>query len=162
VDGQELADIDEFAAVAPQMQIQEARVFVEGEDEICVGDVATLQVRLLRSNLREGEAAGAAHTPLFPGAQVPEAWWLLWEGKGKGAKSMCKRLVDPSREVVADVKFRVPSAGKSSCRFFLVCEAYAGLDLEQVVSFTAKKAPKPQDDGSGSGEDEDPFDFEQD
>ncbi|CAE8607297.1 unnamed protein product [Polarella glacialis] len=47
------------------MQIQEARVFVEGEDEICVGDVATLQVRLLRSNLREGEAAGAGHAPLL-------------------------------------------------------------------------------------------------
>eukprot|EP00913_Durusdinium_trenchii_P014175 g13302.t1 len=93
-------DIDEFVACAPQMQIQAARVFVQGEDEICIGDVATLELRLLRSNLQEGQAVGYAHTPLFPSAQVREAWWVTFRlpGRGKSGVSVCSRITDPSRE----------------------------------------------------------------
>ncbi|CAE7432822.1 sec63 [Symbiodinium pilosum] len=123
----QIADIEEFVAVAPRMQIQDAHVFVHGEEEICVGDIATLELKLIRANLREGEAIGAAHAPRFPG-KVPEAWWLTFRlpGKGKSGTSVCRRISDISREVVASVRFRVPLAGKCRLRLTLTCEAYAG------------------------------------
>jgi len=135
------ADIEEFVACAPQMQIQGARVFVEGEDEICMGDVATLELRLLRANLQEGEAVGSAHTPHFPSAQVREAWWVTFRlpGKGKSGVSVCSRIADSSREFVASIRFRVPLAGKCRLRLTLACEAYAGLELEEVVDYVAKQ-----------------------
>jgi len=135
------ADIEEFLACAPQMQIQGARVFVEGEDEICMGDVATLELRLLRANLQEGEAVGSAHTPRFPSAQVREAWWVTFRlpGKGKSGVSVCSRIADSSREFVASIRFRVPLAGKCRLRLTLACEAYAGLELEEVVDYVAKQ-----------------------
>ncbi|CAJ1359312.1 unnamed protein product [Effrenium voratum] len=150
------ADIDEFVACAPQMQIQEAKVFVEGEEEICMGDVATLELRLLRANLREGEAIGSAHTPHFPGAQVAEAWWVTFRlpGKGKSGVSVCSRIACASREVTAQIRFRVPLAGKCQLRLTLSCEAYAGLELEREVSYVAKQAvvkDNGSDDGSFSG-----------
>ncbi|CAE7600523.1 ERDJ2 [Symbiodinium necroappetens] len=136
----ELADIEEFVAVAPRMQMQDAHVFVHGEDEICAGDIATLEIKLLRANLREGEAIGAAHAPHFPG-KVPEAWWLTFRlpGKGKSGSSVCRRIADPSREVTASVRFRVPLAGKCRLRLSLVCEAYAGFELEKEVNYVAKQ-----------------------
>ncbi|CAK9013192.1 unnamed protein product [Durusdinium trenchii] len=153
------ADIDEFVACAPQMQIQAARVFVQGEDEICIGDVATLELRLLRSNLQEGQAVGYAHTPLFPSAQVREAWWVTFRlpGRGKSGVSVCSRITDPSREVVAHIRFRVPLAGKCRLRLTLSCESYVGLDMEEVVDYVAKQAVvhEPDDNGESGSEDED-------
>eukprot|EP00930_Biecheleria_cincta_P001530 TRINITY_DN102667_c0_g1_i1.p1 TRINITY_DN102667_c0_g1~~TRINITY_DN102667_c0_g1_i1.p1 ORF type:complete len:651 (+),score=136.18 TRINITY_DN102667_c0_g1_i1:74-1954(+) len=146
---QERADIVEFSTVMPRMKIQEASVFVEGEDEICAGDVATLQLKLQRANLKQGEAAGAAHTPFFPGAQVSEAWWLKFRlPKSRNAVSLCSRVEDTASDVVTRVKFRIPAAGKYRLKLSLACEAYAGLDLENEISFAAKQAVTPACDGS--------------
>eukprot|EP00435_Cladocopium_sp_Y103_P012852 s2447_g3.t1 len=140
--GHQRADIEEFVACAPQMQIQASRVFVQGEEEICIGDVATLELRLLRANLPEGEAIGSAHTPHFPSAQVREAWWVTFRlpGRGKSGVSVCSRIADGSREFVAHIRFRVPLAGKCRLRLTLSCEAYAGLEMEEVVDYVAKQA----------------------
>ncbi|CAE7542724.1 ERDJ2A [Symbiodinium natans] len=158
----QLADIEEFVAVVPRMQIQDAHVFVHGEDEICVGDIATLEIKLLRANLREGEAIGAAHAPHFPG-KVSEAWWLTFRlpGKGKSGSSVCSRITDTSREVVANVRFRVPLAGKCRIRLSLACEAYAGFEFEKEVNYVAKQAQQPvHDDDSDVGSEEIDMDFE--
>ncbi|CAE7823385.1 ERDJ2 [Symbiodinium sp. CCMP2592] len=157
----ELADIEEFVAVAPRMQIQDTHVFVHGEDEICAGDIATLEIKLLRANLREGEAIGAAHAPHFPG-KVPEAWWLTFRlpGKGKSGSSVCRRIADPSREVTASVRFRVPLAGKCRLRLSLVCEAYAGFELEKEVNYVAKQAQEPVRDDDSDEVDSEDMDFE--
>merc|ERR1719203_590870 len=70
---QELLDVEEFCKSVPRLSIAEAKVFVSGEDNICQDDIATLQVKLVRQNLGPGEAAGAAHAPLFASAAaVPE------------------------------------------------------------------------------------------
>jgi len=150
LDAQELADIQEFAAVVPRAAITEARVFVEGEDSVCQGDLATLEVTLSRGNLREGEAAGPAHSPHFPGAAVAEAWWLCLSSS---QRTMCRRILSPGREVAMHMKFRVPKKGKHRCTVSLLCEAYTGLDLEQTVSFEAKEAPAEADSGEEEEED---------
>ena len=72
LNGQQLADVEEFWAFAPRLEVKEAKVYVAGEEEIRVGDVATLELQLVRSNLRVGEEVGSGHTPHF-GAQVPSA-----------------------------------------------------------------------------------------
>ncbi|CAK0908434.1 unnamed protein product [Prorocentrum cordatum] len=154
---QELADASEFATVAPRVSIAAAKVFVDGEDGVCEGDIATLSVTLRRANLQAEEAAGAAHTPLFPSATVPEAWWLVFtmpDGK-KGKASRCQRLTSRAHEVVGEMKFRVAALGKTRCKVSVLCESYAGLDLEQDLVFEATKGEqRAAADGDGSdGED---------
>eukprot|EP00933_Yihiella_yeosuensis_P041146 TRINITY_DN35578_c0_g1_i1.p1 TRINITY_DN35578_c0_g1~~TRINITY_DN35578_c0_g1_i1.p1 ORF type:complete len:658 (+),score=134.21 TRINITY_DN35578_c0_g1_i1:81-1976(+) len=138
---QQLLDIDEFARHYPKMEIAESKVFVLGEDEICANDVATVQVKLRRANLADDEAVGNAHTPLFPAARVAEAWWLRLSLPGKGRGGMCRRIVDGSKEVLFEIKFRVREAGKQRCRINLNCEAYFGVELQETITFVAKKAP---------------------
>uniref|UniRef100_A0A7S4V9C4 J domain-containing protein n=1 Tax=Alexandrium monilatum TaxID=311494 RepID=A0A7S4V9C4_9DINO len=163
---QELADVEEFAAVAPRVSITEAKVFVDGEDSICQDDYATLQVKFTRSNLREGEAVGAAHAPHFPGAEVPEAWWLCLDmPKNRSARAFrCKRILDPGREVAVEMKFKVLTVGKCRCTVSLLCEAYAGMDVVQKLAFESRKAPvRARDSGSeGSGEEDSGIEFEED
>lgn len=153
---QELLDVEEFARVVPQMSVQEATVFVANEEGICVNDIATLKVRLARGNLSEGEAAGMAHAPLFAGAAVPEAWRLSLTLPGNKARPCWSRLTNPRHEVVAEMRFRVPLVGKNRCKLFVKCEAYAGLDLEQIVTFEARPAEhrdqEGEDSGSGGGD----------
>jgi len=144
LDAQALADVDEFARIAPRIMIKEARVYVEGEEEICQWDVATLHVSLVRSNLQEGEAAGAACTPHFPNATVPEAWWLIFSLGGKDAQSIFRRLIDPGQEIQEDLKFKVRARGKCRCSLRLICESYSGLEIQQQVVFDVNKAVCPE------------------
>ena len=65
--GGRLADVEEFWSFAPRLEVQEAKVYVAGEEEIRTGDVATLELRLLRGHLREGEEVGSGHAPHFGG-----------------------------------------------------------------------------------------------
>lgn len=144
LDIQALTDIEEFVRVAPRMSVKEAKVYVDGEDEICQWDIATLHVTLVRSNLQEGEAAGAASTPHFPSATVPEAWWLICTIGGKDGETKCKRVTDRGQQVQEDLKFKVRSKGKCRCSLRLICEAYSGLEVEQQVVFEVQKAANPQ------------------
>jgi len=160
---QELVDVEEFVAVAPRLVIKEAKVFVEDHDADgdpieatpCAGDIATLRVKLERQNLREGEAAGAVHAPLFPSAALPEAWWLLFTPSSKGTTFSCTRLIDADRQIEVMLKFQVKQIGKHRCSFRIVSEAYEGLDLEHQLTFDAKKPPEDRDPSDDEDEDED-------
>jgi len=155
LDSQQEADIEAFASVAPRLTLRKAEVFVEGEDSICVGDFATLQVTLRRENLQDDEAVGAAHTPHFPSMEVPEAWWLLLSLPGKSARTLCARVDSPGRDFVARLQFQTSLVGKCRCTLRLLCEAYAGFDIEEQVVFEVKQiADKDDDSGDEEGEDE--------
>jgi len=159
---QELVDIEEFVAVAPRLVIKETKVFVEDHDADgdpieaapCAGDIATLRVKLERQNLREGEAAGAVHAPLFPSAALPEAWWLLFTPSSKGTTFSCTRLINLDRQIEVLMKFQVKQIGKHRCSFRIVSEAYEGLDLEHQLTFDAKKPPEDRDPSGDEDEDD--------
>lgn len=157
---QEFIDVSEFVSVFPQISIVKTEVSVTGEDSICQGDIATLEVSLRRGNLREGEAAGAAHAPLFPDASVVEAWWLiLAKATPRGGTTVVqlRRLKNLARDVTTRMKFGVPLVGKNRLKLSLVCEAYVGLDVQQDISFEAKSPPEGVGDGSddeGDGEED--------
>jgi len=141
---QEQADVSDFLTSVPQVDVTDARVFVEGEDSICKDDIATLQVTFKRLNIPKGEAIGAAHTPYFPEATVAEAWWLQFSiPPSKGTPpNRCFRIIDPGHDVTVEVKFKVKALGKCRCQFVLTSEAYSGLSVQQGVSFEAKQAPQ--------------------
>jgi translocation protein SEC63 len=141
----QVGDIDEFVVHCPRMEsVGDVQVYVTDEDEICVGDVATVKVQLRRQQLRQGEATGGPHAPFFPTGgpkDVPEAWWLIL---CLGSKMIAvERLVDPRRDVEAHLKFRVGRVGKHQYTLKVLCEVYHGLDFEMDVKFVASENPTP-------------------
>lgn len=134
---QKLMDIEEFVSIAPRLEICSATVTAESGGEICEGEVARLEVSFRRKNLLEGQACGAAHAPLFPGAAVQEAWWLVLEFPSDCSHVVCKRCFDPGRDVTEELKFEVPTAGKFRCKLRVMCDAYTGLDVDREISFKA-------------------------
>eukprot|EP00746_Dinoflagellata_sp_MGD_P124691 gnl/MRDRNA2_/MRDRNA2_59310_c0_seq1.p1 gnl/MRDRNA2_/MRDRNA2_59310_c0~~gnl/MRDRNA2_/MRDRNA2_59310_c0_seq1.p1 ORF type:complete len:590 (-),score=110.19 gnl/MRDRNA2_/MRDRNA2_59310_c0_seq1:77-1846(-) len=153
---QQVGDIDEFVVHCPRMKIVgDVQVYVTDEDEICVGDVATVNVHLRRSQLREGEATGGPHAPFFPTGgpkDVTEAWWLLL---CLGSKLVAlERVMDPRRDVEAHLRFRVGRAGKHQYTLKVLCEVYHGLDFEADVKFIANESPSPGKHDEEDEEDE--------
>merc|ERR1719384_2978813 len=75
MDDQQILDIEAFSSHVSDVELK-AIVEVEDEQSIVVGDVATVCVQLRRKNLKEGEAMGPVHAPLFPEPKFEE-WWLF-------------------------------------------------------------------------------------
>merc|ERR1712032_1777018 len=85
-----------------------------------------------------------------------EAWWLVFTmmggKKGKGSTSRCKKLTCGGHAVTGEMKFRVAGLGKTRCKISVLCESYAGLDLEQDLVFNVTAATQLEDD---AGDEED-------
>lgn len=130
-------DIQEFCRHAPLVELT-CEVQVSDEDNISVGDFATLTVTLTRQNLQEGEAAGPVHAPYWPGPKHEEWWLLVYD-------DICRRLITAElvlgtgRTETAKIYFMVPRAGRFKWRVHAVCDSYLGLDVECPVHFVALK-----------------------
>mmetsp|Transcript_12351 Transcript_12351/g.28999 ORF Transcript_12351/g.28999 Transcript_12351/m.28999 type:complete len:592 (-) Transcript_12351:35-1810(-) len=136
-----IADIEEAAAYMPAVSVTSAKVFVDGEDEICEGDTATLEVVLQRPGLPETAVCGGVHAPYFPGVLSNEVWWMLMNIPGKDGKTAITCTSVAEQKVEARIKFVVPRVGKLRVKVNLLCAMYVGLDLEHEVAFQAKEAP---------------------
>jgi len=133
---QQLADIEEFCAHVSDMQLK-AIVEVEDEQHIVVGDVATVTAQLLRKNLRDKEAMGPAHAPLFPEPKFEEWWLFLVEATPSTRIIAFERIRDTEKVVQEKLRFQVSRPGKHSLVLHAVCDAYAGIDQKVELNFTA-------------------------
>merc|ERR1719163_904293 len=95
----QLLDIEAFCSHISEVELK-AIVEVEDENEYVVGDVATVTCQLTRKNLREGEAMGPVHAPLFPEPKFEE-WWLFLVEAGPSTRIItferirdCERLIE--------------------------------------------------------------------
>merc|ERR1711933_646646 len=107
----ELADVEAFCSHVSDVELK-AKIEVEDENDIVVGDVATVTAQILRKNLREGEAAGPVHAPLFPEPKFEE-WWLFLLEAAPATRIICfERIRDTERLVEAKLRFQVSRLGK--------------------------------------------------
>ncbi|KFH15279.1 DnaJ family Sec63 protein [Toxoplasma gondii MAS] len=142
-------DIQAFCHQVSRMKM-EATVFVEDEAEIVAGDFATCHVTLTRTNLNEGEAAGAVHAPLLPMAKYEE-WWIFLVDKTESASTGGRilnfvRSKSAERVVEERIQFRVNRVGKQSVTVLAICDSYAGCDCTMELEFKAyhpEEKPRP-------------------
>jgi len=132
----QIADVEAFCAHVSDMELY-TKVLVEDENEIVVGDVATLIVQLHRKNLREDEAMGPAHAPFFPVAKYEEWWVFLVEGNPGTRILAYERIRDQERIIEAKLRFQISRPGKYRMELHALCDTYAGLDKKAEITFTA-------------------------
>lgn len=132
----EFADVEAFCAHVGQAELQ-AQIGVEDENEVVVGDVATVTVRLLRKHLREDEAMGPVHAPLYPEPKFEEWWFFLVEEEDKKRIVHFERILDTGRLMEEQLRFQVTRPGKNALVLHALCDSYAGLDQRVELNFQA-------------------------
>lgn len=132
----QLADIEAFCTHVGQAELR-ARVDVEDESEIVVGDVATCHVLLERKHLRADEAMGPVHAPFFPELKFEEWWFVLVEDAEQPRIVHFERSLETASRIELELRFQVISAGKNSLALHAWCDSYAGLDRRVELTFHA-------------------------
>jgi translocation protein SEC63 len=133
---QQLADIQAFQSHVSDVELK-AEVEVEDEDEMVVGDVATVKVQLKRRNLQEKEAMGPVHAPFFPEPKFEE-WWLILVESASTKIIGFEKLRDTSAVCNAKLNFQIPRPGQHAYTLHAMCDSYAGLDQKVDLKFVAK------------------------
>lgn len=134
---QQIVDIDAFVNHVSDMNV-EVKVVVEDEDEICIGDIATVSVAMTRKNLRPKEAAGPVHAPMFPQAMYEE-WWIFLVDPSSNKIVAFERVRDTDRYVESSLRFQVTKAGKRRFEVHCLCDSYIGIDRKVDANFVVLK-----------------------
>jgi len=133
---QQLLDIEAFSSHVSAMELK-AIVEVEDEQSVVVGDVATVCVQLRRKNLKEGEAMGPVHAPLFPEPKFEEWWLFLVEATPSTRIITYERLRDTEHIMEEKLRFQVSRQGKHSLVLHAMCDSYLGIDQKVELNFNA-------------------------
>lgn len=134
---EQLMDIRAVVNHMPDIGLS-ATVFVEDEDEIGVGDVATCKIKLVREQLRDGEIQGPVHAPHFPEVKFEEWFFFVSEAAtGQLMGFQTAKSVEKSFEV--EVLFPVRAPGQHGLTVVAICDAYVMLQKIVGAHYTAKK-----------------------
>mmetsp|Transcript_38111 Transcript_38111/g.83693 ORF Transcript_38111/g.83693 Transcript_38111/m.83693 type:complete len:649 (-) Transcript_38111:185-2131(-) len=125
-------DVLKCCAIIPNLDV-ETKVFVDDDEDTQVyeGDLLTVQVKLTRTNLKEGEKAGLVHAPYFPYPKQ-EAWWVIL-GTKDGKIIDIQKVTKADRTVEHEIKFLAPRKGEYEFDLHVVSNAYVGLDQKLAV-----------------------------
>mmetsp|Transcript_38839 Transcript_38839/g.109766 ORF Transcript_38839/g.109766 Transcript_38839/m.109766 type:complete len:672 (+) Transcript_38839:98-2113(+) len=141
MDPQQLADIEAFCSHVSNVEMK-AKVTVEAEDDeevLVVGDIATVNVQLVRKNLQDNEAMGPVHAPLFPEPKFEE-WWLILVDPSQSTRIIAwERIRDTERVVEEKLRFPVSRPGKQTLVLHAICDSYAGIDQKVDLNFNVQK-----------------------
>lgn len=133
------ADVLKCCKLIPDISV-ESKIFVDDDedDNVYEGDLMTVQVKIKRNNLEEGEEAGLVHAPHFP-MPKKEAWWIIL-GTKQGKIVSIDKIADPSKEFTHDIKFLAPGQGTYKFDLYVLSNSYIGLDKKDEVEFTTLDA----------------------
>jgi len=133
---QQLADIEAFCSHMSSVELK-ANLEVEDEKDVVVGDIATVTAGLFRKNLKEGEAMGPVHAPLFPEPKFEEWWLFLVEAAPATRIIAFERIKDTERHVEEKLRFQISRPGKHQLVLHALCDAYSGIDQKVELNFNA-------------------------
>lgn len=132
-------DVYKCAEIIPQITV-ETKIFVDDDEDenVYEGDLCTVQVKVNRNNLKEGEKAGLVHAPHFPFPKQ-EAWWIIL-GTREGKIIDIKKVAKADKEFTHDIKFLAPRVGQYQFDLHVLSNSYIGLDQKISVDLETKDA----------------------
>lgn len=132
-------DVHKCCDIIPKIEV-ETKIFVDDDedDKVYEGDLCTVQVKVDRCNLSEGETAGLVHAPHFPFPKQ-EAWWIIL-GTREGKIIDIQKIAKPEKEFTHEIKFLAPKAGVYNFDLHVLSNSYIGLDQKLSVDLTTLDA----------------------
>jgi len=128
-------DVFKCSSIIPNITVEQ-KIFVDDDedDKVYENDLLTVQVKITRNNLNEGEKAGLVHAPYFPFPKQ-EAWWIIL-GTKEGKIISIDKVANPDREFTHDIKFLAPRQGSYKFDLHVMNNAYIGIDRSEIVELT--------------------------
>lgn len=101
--------------------------FVEGEDEIVVGDILTCKLRVDYYNLDEGQKSGYVHSKHYPYLKR-DNWFLIITDESFTGLAAIEKLTVTENFFEKEFKERIQRPGKIAFTAILTNDSYKGLD----------------------------------
>jgi len=133
-------DVFKCCKLIPNISV-ETKTYVDDDedDKIYEGDLMTVQVKITRNNLEDGEEAELVHAPHFPFPKK-EAWWIILATKDDGKIISLEKVADPSKVFTHDIKFLAPGQGTYNFDLHVLSDSYVGIDQKAEVQVTTLDA----------------------
>eukprot|EP00388_Colpodella_angusta_P022810 GDKJ01058316.1.p1 GENE.GDKJ01058316.1~~GDKJ01058316.1.p1 ORF type:complete len:652 (+),score=196.09 GDKJ01058316.1:36-1991(+) len=138
-------DIDMFCEHVTDLELF-TRAETLDEPEIRTGDVVTITCKIVRRNVKEGEAQGPVHAPFFPKPKFEELFVFLID------------LSDPEspfagftkirgQERVEECKMQVQMSKEGTCKYrvMVMSDSYWGVDAHAVIPIEVLKPRELKD-----------------
>lgn len=106
----------------------EMKAFVEGEEDIVVGDLLTCKLKVTYPNLKKGEQSGYVHSHSYPYLRR-DTWYLIITDTALSGIACVEKL--PIDEDVYEKQFleRINRPGPITFVAILANDSYKGIDL---------------------------------
>ena len=101
--------------------------FVEGEDEIVVGDILTCKLRVDYYNLEEGQKSGYVHSKHYPYLKR-DRWYLIITDETFPGLAAIEKLEVTKNFYEKEFKERIQRPGRIAFTAILTNDSYKGLD----------------------------------
>jgi translocation protein SEC63 len=130
---QQKKDVMSYLKIFPELTV-EHKVFVDDDedDKVYEGDLVTIQVKITRHNLEDGEKAGLVHAPHFPFPKR-EAFWIILGQVKEGKIISMEKIGNPNKNVIHEIKFMAPPKGTYHFDLIIQSNGYVGVDQSQKV-----------------------------
>jgi len=114
--------------------------FVQGEDEVVVGDVLTCKLRIDYLNFEDGEKSGYVHSKHYPFLKR-DSWYLIITDETFTNLATVEKIVTTKNFYEKEFKERISRPGKISFTAVLSNDSYKGLDQVAKVEVNVVQEP---------------------
>lgn len=142
--GKEIENIESCIETLPKVKITTV-VKTEGLDDIMVGDVVTLIVKLERENLKGNEKANPVCSRTFPVLKQEKYYLFMTDITETNIFTFIK-FTDVDREQEKEIKFQAPPGmvGNILLKIHCFSDSYVGLETSSEAKFTIKQFGESQ------------------
>nr|XP_027202191.1 uncharacterized protein LOC113796151 [Dermatophagoides pteronyssinus] len=131
-------DIELFYKSLPTYVIR-AEVFVEDEDDIAVGDIATISIMIKRNTAGNIVNSGYFHCPYYP-EYIQERIYIFVSDKKNNSLYNCQQAIVTDKEYKINFNIPVTESNENNLTIAVFTDSYFANDKMLDVSF--KAAPK--------------------
>lgn len=115
--------------------------FVEGEDEIVVGDILTCKLRVDYQNIEKGQKTGYVHSKVYPYLKR-DGWYLIITDADFQGLAAVEKLHVTDNFFEKEFKERVHRSGKIAFTAILTNDSYKGMDQISKVEVNVVEESK--------------------
>ncbi|GLD92377.1 hypothetical protein PINS_up000910 [Pythium insidiosum] len=155
-----MSAVAKFCNSYPDVNVQ-TKVINDGKN-LPAGSTASIKVQLEREGVDEDDdeeedmdaALGLVQASHYP-VKKAENWWVVLGDSSKNSLLGIKRVPFASKKINVQVDFTAPEqVGEYTLQLYVICDGYAGCDLENEVSINVIEGSAGTSDDDDDEEDE--------